>query len=365
MQKQPSDAVVVAAVVAIFLALLAAFAFAVKADALDKLGGTNLNSRLGGVSYPLSSGGGGGGGGGAATVSFVATSEDFGGPGAVGANAASAGTPWAQFSFGDTALPWQALAWNGTTWVALSAGNDYSTSTSATGTTWALHSNVLPATATNWQYVGVGGSTFCAIGGSATSTFSATSTTGATWTGHTVATGTAGAHGPVANNGTTWALLSTISGSDQHAFTSSDCSTWSAATISGSFTSPIWMGMVWNGSLFCATATQDNSMSATSPTGATWTLHTSGANNFGSVAWNGTTFCSFDLFIDQSYSSTDCINWTAHSAPASGGYTSIAWNGAVFEMVSSTTVAATSADCVTWTAQTMPNQSWESIAGHP
>lgn len=129
-------------------------------------------------------------------------------------------------------------------------------------------------------------------------------------------------------------------------------------------TARTWRELAWNGTVFCAVASGTDQC-ATSTNGVDWTERTMPASaDWRAIAWNGTVFCAVAWGGTVAATSPDGITWTARTLPVSANWIAIAWNGSVFCAVAwGGTVAATSPDGITWTARTLPfTGNWVDVA---
>jgi hypothetical protein len=202
------------------------------------------------------------------------------------------------------ARAWTGIVSNGTIFVAVcSAGGPTTTAaTSTDGFTWTART--IPSA--EWQAVAWNGSVFCAVSTSG-STVAATSPDGVTWTARTLPF--SGNWNSIAWNGTVFlAVHETFDGTQ--AATSPNGITWTTRTIpAGQYRS-----VAWNGSVFCMISRSTNVV-ATSPDGITWTSSTiSVVKNWLSVSWNGSTFASIGSGGDDGVTklalSTNGTTWT-------------------------------------------------------
>jgi|WetSurMetagenome_2_1015567.scaffolds.fasta_scaffold08886_7 hypothetical protein len=103
---------------------------------------------------------------------------------------------------------------------------------------------------------------------------------------------------------------------------------------------------------------------------APWTLSagtglpTSGAS-YREGVWNGTRYLLLRDSSNLCYLSTDGLNWSTGTMPASSTWASVAWNGSIYCAIvgtNSSNVAATSSTGATWDAQTLPaSTTWTQI----
>jgi VCBS repeat-containing protein len=131
-----------------------------------------------------------------------------------------------------------------------------------------------------------------------------------------------------------------------------------------------WNSMAYGNGKFVALYGSKNV--STSPDGVTWTYNSnlpSASNSWTSVAFGNGLFVAVSGQYGSSSiaaTSSDGINWTSQTLPASAPWRSVTYaNGYFVAVASSGTVAATSPDGVTWTARTMAGYSsdmWYSVA---
>lgn len=177
------------------------------------------------------------------------------------------GISWSEYA---TALPitanWRYLVWNGTGFVAI-AVSAATAAYSSDGITWTQSD--LPVSG-SWTVLVAkpSGGIICAIRPGDTDCLATSADHGASWTLRSMPVNVSWKC--AAWNGTVFCCLHSTQGS----YTSTDGITWSAA---GNLpvASTNWDLIAWNGDVFCALATDDNTLAATSPTGATWTQRTS------------------------------------------------------------------------------------------
>lgn len=91
--------------------------------------------------------------------------------------------------------------------------------------------------------------------------------------------------------------------------------------------------------------------------GGNWSLVSTPAGYFGSIAFGNGIFVAIDNYnsTNLAISSTNGSTWTARTLPSTGNWSRVVFGNGVFLAVSSTgTQAATSVDGITWTARTLP-----------
>ena len=234
---------------------------------------------------------------------------------------------------------YNALAWNGSRFVAV--GNSVC-ATSSDGVSWTartIPTGIYNALAWN-------GSLFVAIGNGVC----ATSSDGITWTARTIPTGD--------YNALTWNGARFVAVGDGKCATSSDGVSWTARTIpTGDYNA-----VAWNGSVFVAVG---NSVCATSSDGVTWTARTIPTGDYNAVTWDGAQVLFIAVGDSVSAVSSDGITWTARSIPA-GDYRSVRYiieTGMLFAVGDS--VCAASSDGVTWNAESGVSGVFNAVAYSP
>jgi hypothetical protein len=148
--------------------------------------------------------------------------------------------------------------------------------------------------------------------------------------------------------------------------TSPDGVTWTARTMPSS---AVWYAVAFSGTRFVAVSNGSTS-AAYSDDGVTWTASTMNASgNWKSIAYGNGTFVAVNNASGTNTiitnTSSDGINWTTNTITltGTGSWTSIAYGNNKFVAVSSGgTVAAESTDGINWTARTLPaSKSWNSV----
>lgn len=203
-----------------------------------------------------------------------------------------------------------AIAWNGTVFVALLTASSSTCYSSPDGITWTART--LPS-ANAWSAIAVNGAGLFCIVGSTSGTSAATSPDGITWTARTLPS--TGTWISIAWNGTVFLAIPS-NAANTAAATSPDGITWTARTLPSS---AAWSWVAWNGTIFVATSTTTSW--GTSPDGITWTARTGpgsvGAGIFQVIAGGGTFVAVLSNTI---YSSTDGITWTTRTIPTPTTY---------------------------------------------
>jgi hypothetical protein len=240
-----------------------------------------------------------------------------------------------------------ALAWNGTRWVAVGDGYGKQINYSDDGLNWNSTNekavfgidvnNVAVGNGVAWN----GTNLLVAVGGAASNntTFStvAWSTNGITWftvgSAHPFGTGSSGTGHGVAWNGNMWVAVG--NGACQFAY-SSDGKNWNRSESTNVFTNS-GFGVAWNGQMWVAVGNGSNQW-AHSYDGMNWVGNGSpfGSGNSGyGVAWNGKLW----VLVGKSDTNTICysydgLNCTSANSPMFNGTSyyanSIAWSGSMW-----------------------------------
>jgi hypothetical protein len=112
-----------------------------------------------------------------------------------------------------------------------------------------------------------------------------------------------------------------------------------------------WVGVDYNGSVYCAIASTGTNRIMTSPTGATWTARSIDANTWGGIAFGAGLFVAVSQDgTNRIMSSPDGATWTARTPPVTAAWTGIAFGNGYFVAVSSTTATMRSTDGMSWSS---------------
>jgi hypothetical protein len=293
-----------------------------------------------------------------------------------------------------------ALAWNGSLLCAVSGQGQVLTSID--GIAWSITSSFALTQSHSWR-VATDGSLFCAVGAG----LSYTSTDGVHWTQGTVYAGSQPLNTPTFSAMTwsasatkfvgvsSWGLVATspdglnwtaatsapsmyavafgnsvfVSISENGtsgyvALSSASGLTWTSSPLPGAGSQGLWTAAAFGSGKYVALNSGTDQV-ATSTDGINWTIGTLPASaSWSAMVWNGSLFCAIATGSAVSVTSPDGVTWTQHALPSSTTWRAIAWGAGVFcAIASGGTVAATSPDGATWTAQTLSaSAAWSSIA---
>jgi hypothetical protein len=180
---------------------------------------------------------------------------------------------------------WNAVASNGTSFVAVGAAADGTATTGAAsstdGLTWVA---ATMATSLVWNAVAYGGSRYVAVGTGTASNYDADGA--GTWTAG--ATLTSATYVALVYNGTIWMAISGSSTGNQ----SKADPTTGAFTAGGALPNSTSRGVAWDGTNFVVVSTTNSTQTARSTNGAAWTTTTLTGTQIGSwnaICANGTT----------------------------------------------------------------------------
>jgi len=180
---------------------------------------------------------------------------------------------------------WNAVASNGTSFVAVGAAADGTATTGAAsstdGLTWVA---ATMATSLVWNAVAYGGSRYVAVGTGTASNYDADGA--GTWTAG--ATLTSATYVALVYNGTIWMAISGSSTGNQ----SKADPTTGAFAAGGALPNSTSRGVAWDGTNFVVVSTTNSTQTARSTNGASWTTTTLTGTQIGSwtaICANGTT----------------------------------------------------------------------------
>ncbi len=206
---------------------------------------------------------------------------------------------------------WNAVATNGTSFVAVGAAADGTATTGAAsstdGLTWVA---ATMATSLIWQAVGYGGSRYVAVGGATATVCNYDADGAGTWTAG--ATMTSGNYVAIAYSASRWVAVTATTASQYK-----DDPTTGAFTVGGTLTTGVARGIAWDGTNFVVVSTTNSVTTHRSTNGVSWTSTTNGAtyaNNWMAICANGTTLCavsSSSTLRSAAMTSTDSgATWT-------------------------------------------------------
>lgn len=212
---------------------------------------------------------------------------------------------------------YRAVKWTGTRFVAvgLAGVGAYS----ADGTTWT--SAAVSTSSYNWLALAWNGSTLVAVGDSSGLAYSKTSSDGITWSGSSLKiTGLVSANG-VAWNGTRFAAVGANAGATAAAaWTTNPSASWTAAATVPAISSRA--GITWTGSAFVAVGTSNSMDSAD---GDTWTSRSMpNASTIWGVTWDATN--AIAVGADTATAPAAGTPWTDRT-PVAGTFRAVSQGG--------------------------------------
>lgn len=247
---------------------------------------------------------------------------------------------------------WGAVAWSGSVFVMVENGGT-NTAFSYDGVNW-IKSSILSG---NWNAIAYGLGVFCAVSVTGSAGNSSTSNDGVSWVANPMPS--ANSWESIACSTDVFCAVASNNTYGPASAISKNGIDWAANAIP----TAVWVKIIWNGSVFCATSS--GTLSATSPDGISWkTGSLPYSDNWSGLAWNGSVFCAVSLNGGNSAISADGIAWTIGGAlPVASGWVSVAANGSEFLAINnaSLAVAASSVDGITWINVAVPAYAWVSV----
>ena len=217
-----------------------------------------------------------------------------------------------------------------------------------------------------WLGLIYNGSKYVAIGSKG---YVSTSTDGSTWTAATLVSnlGNYGWGQMLAYNGSIFVAVT----QGGNVSTSTDGTTWSARTLPSTIEDQSWRALIYDGSKFILL--NNSGWISTSTDGTTWTTPVF-YSNLGGKSWMSLIYVN-GKYLALSYSgyistSTDCTDWTAATQVAnlgSNGWMKIVYDGTKYIALSYNGYVSSSIDGENWTEATQDtdlpssNMSWDTL----